>query len=111
MAPSRPTKSGVEKKSCDVTLNATEELEGVIAKNTVFEAPPPGAGLRTLTAVVAAVATSAASMAAVNCDLLTKVVVRALPFQLTTELGTKPVPLTVSVNGAPPGVVALGLSG
>src|SRR5215467_9752133 len=40
----------------------------------------------------------------------TKVVARGLPFQLTTELAVKPVPLTVSVNDGPPGATAAGTS-
>jgi hypothetical protein len=42
--------------------------------------------------------------------LLTKVVVRGLPFQRTTALLTKPVPLTVSVNAVPPAVALVGES-
>ncbi len=48
---------------------------------------------------------------AVNRDLLTKVVARALPFQFTTEPETTPEPFTVSVNPAPPGLVASGNRG
>ena len=50
-------------------------------------------------------------MLAVNCELLTNVVARALPFQFTTDPETKPVPFTVSVNPAPPGAIASGTSG
>jgi len=39
---------------------------------------------------------------------LTNVVVRLLPFQLTTEPETNPVPLTVRVNAAPPAVALAG---
>jgi hypothetical protein len=39
----------------------------------------------------------------------TNVVVRFNPFQRTTEPATKPLPLTVSVNPAPPAVVEVGL--
>ena len=38
----------------------------------------------------------------------TQVVVRAVPFQLTTELDANPTPLTVRVKPAPAGVARLG---
>jgi hypothetical protein len=38
-------------------------------------------------------------------------VARGLPFQFTTDLETKPVPFTVSVNAGPPGATASGTSG
>ena len=47
-------------------------------------------------------ATSAASMAAASWLLLTKVVGQGLPFRFTTDSGTKPMPLTVSVKPGPP---------
>jgi hypothetical protein len=68
------------------------------SKFTVFEVPPPGAGLVTVTAAVPAEAMAVARMAAVNCAELTNVVVRAVPAKLTTEAETKFVPLTVSVK-------------
>jgi hypothetical protein len=43
--------------------------------------------------------------------LLTKVVVRGLPFHFTIELGTKPVPFTVSLNPGPPGPTLTGTRG
>src|SRR4030095_14014808 len=83
----------------------------VIGKKTTFEVPPPGLGLNTVTEAVLAVAMSEAKMLAVNCELLTKVVVRSLPFQFTTEPGTKPVPFTIRLNSGPPGATASGTSG
>jgi hypothetical protein len=77
-------------------------------KNTTFELPPPAAGLTTVTDAVAAVAMSEAEMLAVNCELLTKVVVRGLPFQLTIESETNPLPVTVRVKPAPPGAAVSG---
>ena len=53
---------------------------------------------------------SAIVIAAVSCVLLTYVFGRLEPFHCTTELLTKPVPLTVSVNAGPPGVAEGGLS-
>jgi hypothetical protein len=52
---------------------------------------------------------SAALMVAVNCVLLTNVVVLALPPHVTVETPvTKLVPLTVIVKPAPPAVAELG---
>ena len=70
--------------------------------------PPPGAGFVTVTLAVPAVAISAASIAAVTCVVLMNVVVLAVPLNFTTEVDTNPVPLTVSVNAAPPAVALVG---
>src|SRR5258708_7356193 len=80
-------------------------------RKTGIDTPPPGLGLLTVTVAVPATTTSAAEIDAVNCELLTNVVARALPFQFTTEPDTKPVPFTVSVNAALPGTTVVGTSG
>src|SRR6266852_4482609 len=67
-----------------------------------LEAPPPGAGLVTVTAVIPAVVMAAAGIAAVNCAALTNVVVRATPAKFTTEPATKFLPFTVRGKAAPP---------
>ena len=82
----------------------------LIAKLKLFEAPPPGAGLTTFTIAVPAAERSLAGMIAVNCVLLTNVVVRGPLFQRTSEPATKFDPLTVSVNPAPPAVADAGLN-
>lgn len=87
----------------------TLATSGAIIKVCGLEVPPPGAGVTTVTAAVPAVAMSGAKIAAVNCTALTNVVVRALPFQFTTELFVKFVPTTVKVNAAPPAIAVLGL--
>src|SRR5216683_212002 len=74
------------------------------------EIPPPGAGFVTVTLTVAAVAISAANIAAVTCVALTNAVVFAAPLKFTTAPLTKPVPLRVSVNAAPPAVALVGES-
>ena len=71
--------------------------------------PPPGAGLTTVTLAVPADAMSAAVIDAVNCVLLTNVVVRLEPFHCTVEVLSKLVPFTVSVNDAPPASAEAGL--
>ena len=54
-------------------------------------------------------AISAAVICAVSWVLLTNVVVRLLPLNLTIELPTKFVPITVKVKAAPPKVLLDGL--
>jgi hypothetical protein len=83
----------------------------VISNRAKFDKPPPGVGLDTVTIAVPATATSAARIEAVNLELLTYVVARALPFQYTVEPLTKPVPFTVKVKPALPGVTAPGTKG
>lgn len=87
---------------------AAPTLKSVTVKLTELEVPPPGVGFTTVTAAVPAFAISAAVIAAVSCVALTKVVVRALPFHCATELLMKFVPVSVSVNAAPPTPVEAG---
>ena len=70
--------------------------------------PPPGGAFTTVTEAVPAVAMSAAEMEAVTLVLLANVVVRADPFQSTTEPETKFEPFTVRVKAGPPAVALLG---
>src|SRR5256884_426294 len=72
------------------------------------EVPPPGAGVATVICAVPAAVTSAAEMAAVSCVALTKVVVRAAPFQRTVEPLTKRLPITVTLRAACPAEVLAG---
>src|SRR5438309_1835170 len=53
-------------------------------------------------------AISVARIDAVNCELLTNVVEREVPFHMTAAPETNPVPLTVMTNAAPPGAAELG---
>jgi hypothetical protein len=55
-------------------------LVAMIVKESALDVPPPGVGLTTVTLAVPAEAMSAAVVAAVNCVLLTNVVVRLDPF-------------------------------
>ena len=73
-----------------------------------FDAPPPGAGLSTVTCALPALATSPAGISAVRRVALTYVVGRATPFHLTSEPLMKPVPFTVSVNAAAPARAVVG---
>jgi hypothetical protein len=72
--------------------------------------PPPGVGVETVTTSVPAAATSAAVMAACKLVLETKVVVRALPFQLTVDDDMKFAPVTVSVKPPLPATAEVGFS-
>jgi hypothetical protein len=67
--------------------------------------------LNTVTEAVAAAATFEAGTAAFNCELLTNVVLKAVPFHLTTAPDTNPVPFTVKVKLGPPGKLDVGTSG
>ena len=70
-----------------------------------------GTGLVTVTQAVVGTARLEAGIDAVSCEPLTKVVGSELPFHLTSEPVTKPVPLTVSTKPDPPGAVVMGTSG
>ena len=74
----------------------------IIAKLTAVEVPPPGAGLTTVMEAVPALTISAAVMDAVNWDEEINVVDRGELFQWTSDVFTKRLPLTVSVNADPP---------
>jgi 3D (Asp-Asp-Asp) domain-containing protein len=80
----------------------------VTLKFTAFDVPPPGVGFVTVTGGVPTVVTSLARIAAVTCVALTNVVTLAVPLKFTTELATKLVPFTVSVNAAEPAVTPVG---
>ena len=80
----------------------------LIVNDRLPDVPPLGAGFVTVTVAVPAVAISAAVIAAVSCVALTNVVVLAAPLNFTTDVDTKPVPLTVSVKAAPPAVALVG---
>ena len=55
---------------------------------TELDVPPPGVGLKTVTAAVPVAVMSLARIWAWSCVLLTKVVVRSLAFHRTTEEAT-----------------------
>ena len=74
-----------------------------------MEVPPPGVGLKTVTLAVPAAAMSAATIEAVSWVEEAYVVVRFVPFHLTTDPEMKLVPLTVNVNAEPPAVADEGL--
>ena len=81
----------------------------MIVKLWEFDVPPPGVGVNTVTEAVPAAAMSLAGMAAASPVEDTYDVVRSAPFHLTTEPVMKLLPVTVSVNPAPPAVIDVGL--
>src|ERR1700693_4934669 len=77
--------------------------------------PPPSVSVKTVTGIGAALATSAAEIAALTPVGPANVVVRGLPFHWTTEHGTKLPPLallasTPSMNAADPAATLDGRS-
>jgi hypothetical protein len=92
-----------------VNLMPTPGAGFVIPSIRGLEVPPPGALFTAVNDKLPLVATSAVVSATVTCVLLTKDVVRALPFTLITVVVTKPVPVTVTVWAAPPRVTVVGL--
>ena len=77
-------------------------LTAVMVKATVFEVPPPGVGLTTVTFALPAVVRLEAGTIAVSCEALTYVVVNLAPSQLKVEPGTKSLPDTVNVKSPLP---------
>ena len=67
-----------------------------------LDVPPPGPGSTTTTPACPGCAISATLICVVSLVLLTKLVGRFARFHCTAELLMKPLPLTVSVNAAPP---------
>jgi len=80
------------------------------AKLILPETPPPGAGLLTATLFTAAVATSAAVIAAWSLLAEMNVVVRSVPLNCTTELEMKLLPVIVKVKPCTPANDELGLT-
>src|SRR5579864_316420 len=76
-------------------------------KVTELEAPPPGAGLKTVTAAVPAVAMSLAGTCARRGPPLIAVG-RSFPFQRTTELGVEFIAITARVKVCAPTGAQLG---
>src|SRR5213592_4827141 len=84
-------------------------FEVVMTKLTGLEVPPPGSGLKTVTAALPAPSMSLAGMEAVSWLPLTNVVARSAPFHRTTDAETKPLPLTVRLKPDPAATADAGL--
>ena len=74
-----------------------------MVKVAVFEVPPPGGELETVTEALPILGRSVEGMSAVSCELLTKAVGLAIPFQRTTDRdpSKKLLPFTVRATGCP----------
>jgi len=75
---------------------------GPIANVRAPELPPPGAGFTTVSCAVPCAAMSVAGNIAATCVGLTRMVARSFPFHWMVELGTKPLPKTLSPNAPLP---------
>src|SRR2546422_1018693 len=93
-----------------LTVTVSVNIWLVMVKVRAPDVPPRGKWSNTVTCADPARATSLAGMAACNWVPLTNVVVRLVPFQRTTDEARKFVPVTISVNPAPPAVALLGES-
>jgi hypothetical protein len=87
---------------------ASDGAEAVTVSVSAVDVPPPGAGVETVIDSVPAAAMSDAGIAAVNWVEFTKVVVRLAPLTCTTDVETKLLPVTVSVNPGPPALAVDG---
>jgi hypothetical protein len=83
-------------------------IDGLTARLTALELPPPGVGFKTVMGNVPANAISACRIVVVNFVALTKVVACATPSKRTDELLLKSEPLIVSVKLLPPAVTLAG---
>jgi hypothetical protein len=93
-----------------VELENARPLVGFVTVNgTMAELPP--LELETVTKAVVGTAIFEAGTVADSLLELMYVVASAVPFQLTTELGTNPVPFTVKLNCGEPGATVSGTSG
>jgi hypothetical protein len=82
-------------------------FSGTIVNDFVSDAPPPGAGLDTLTLAVPDEIRSPDSIVALKVVLLTNVVARVEPFHNTVELLMKPEPLAVKMKPGSPATAEL----
>src|SRR6185436_11922198 len=78
-------------------------------KATTFDAPPPGAGLKTTIGNVPPVATAVAGIRAVNCELKVKLVGTSSPLKRTIDEPVKPEPFTIKSTAPVPATVVSGL--
>jgi len=80
----------------------------VTVKLTPPDVPPAGVGFTTVTVAVPDVPRSALVIAAVSSVELENVVLRGELFHCTTDVGVKPLPVTVRVKFEPPSGSVLG---
>ena len=92
-------------------LDRTGEETLLTVRSNGFDVRPPPApvGMKTATWIFPGVATSDARTVAVTCSALTYIEDLLAPLSCTTEPGTKPAPVTVSVKLGLPAVTTDGL--
>jgi hypothetical protein len=115
--PTKPPPKAVRAKPAPPAAALEGEMEtsagvpgggGVTRKLRAADVPPPGPGLKTVTAADVETARSADVSCAESWTLLTNTAARLAPFHKTVELLTKPEPKTLNVR---PGVPAVALDG
>jgi len=101
--------------ACDLPAAFTPVMVGAglfTVNATAFDAPPPGTGFVTVTFGVPPVAISAEGIVTVMVvDVIKEGVSAGLEPNVTVAPATKPVPLIVNANAAPPALVLAGESG
>ena len=109
VAPQIPLSAWLPSRARSTSVGSPNKFVGFTANITIFDVPPPGAGLTTCIWLTPADAKSPAVSKASKLVEFTKVVVRAAPLIVTTELGTKPTPVNAIVAAAPPAFAEAGL--
>jgi hypothetical protein len=109
VAPQIPLSAWLPSRARSTSIGSPNKFVGFTANITIFDVPPPGAGLTTCTWLTPADDRSPAVSKASKLVELTKVVVLAAPLIVTTELGTKPTPVNAIVVAAPPAFAEAGL--
>jgi hypothetical protein len=104
------TFEGASEVMVGVGLEPGLVLAVLILKVDAADAPPPGAGLLTVTLAVLALVMSEPGTETVSCEALTYFVASAAPFQFTADAETKLLPFTVRVKVVPPAVTLEGTS-
>jgi hypothetical protein len=79
-----------------------------IVRSVLFEIPPPGLGVTTVTGKVPALVNCVAGITAVNWVELPKVVTSEVPLSCTVDCGVKLVPVTVRIVSGLPASTAVG---
>lgn len=110
VAPQIPLSAWLPSRARSTSIGSPNKFVGFTANVTIFDVPPPGAGLTTCTWLTPADARSPAVSKAAKLVEFTKVVVRAAPLIVTVELRTKPTPVNAIVAAALPALAEAGLN-
>ena len=110
VAPQIPLSAWLPSRARSTSVGSPNKFVGLTANITIFDVPPPGAGVTTCTWLMPADDRSPAVSKASKFVEFTKVVVRAATLIVTTELGTKPTPVNAIVVAALPAFAETGLN-